>query len=86
MLFDITRIKYLQDYQFELEFENGAKGIIDFTEYLKKGGVFNKLKNKNYFRKAYVNTDLGTICWPGALDIAPETIYKKLKSNSKSTA
>ena len=83
MLFDVIKVKYTQDYQLELEFENGRKGTIDFNEYLKMGGMFNKLKNKSYFRKVYVNEDLGTICWPGALDIAPETLYAKLKGKKK---
>ncbi|MDI6731770.1 MAG: DUF2442 domain-containing protein [Candidatus Margulisbacteria bacterium] len=80
MLYDVLKIKHLEDYKLELEFENGVKGVIDFSVYLKKGGVFGKFKNMNYFRKAYINMELGTICWPGSLDIAPETLYAKLKS------
>lgn len=82
MLFDVINAKYIKDYQLEVEFEDGKKGIIDFNGYLKKGGVFKKLKDKNYFKRFYINEDLGTICWPDAQDIAPETLYSKLKQLS----
>lgn len=79
MLFDITKAKYIKNYEIELEFENGKRGIIDFNQFLKKGGVFKKLKDKKYFKKFYVNEDIGTICWPNSQDIAPETLYSKIK-------
>ena len=79
MLFDIINAKYIKDYEVELKFENGKKGIVDFNQFLEKGGIFKKLKDKKYFKKFYVNKELGTICWPDSQDIAPETLYSKLK-------
>lgn len=79
MLLDIIEAKYIDEYKIQIKFENGKKGIVDLTEYSKKGGVFRKLKDKNYFKKFYINEDLGTICWDDAQDIAPETLYSKLK-------
>jgi hypothetical protein len=35
--------------------------------------VFVRLQNPALFRQAYVAFD--TVCWPGELDIAPETLY-----------
>lgn len=32
-------------------------------------------KDLNYFKQVYVNKELGVLCWPGDVDIAPETIY-----------
>lgn len=79
MLLDIVSAKYIEDYKIRLKFENGKAGIVDFKEYLNKGGVFKKMKQKNFFKKFYINKDLGTICWPNDLDIAPETLYSKIK-------
>ncbi|MBU0502568.1 MAG: DUF2442 domain-containing protein [Candidatus Margulisbacteria bacterium] len=83
MLFDLIKAKYLEGYKLKLEFENGKTGIVDFCEYLNKGGIFKRLKNKEFFKKFYIDKDLGTICWPQNIDIAPETLYAKIKSGKK---
>lgn len=79
MIFDIIEAKYIEEYKIRVSFENGKEGIVDLKEYRKKGGLFDSLKDKNYFIKFYINKDLGTICWPNGLDIAPETLFSKLK-------
>jgi hypothetical protein len=82
MIFDVIDAKHIDDYNLKITFENGRKGIVDFSEFAKNGGVFNRFKKKNYFLKFFVNKDLGTICWPGGVDIAPETLYKKIGKQS----
>jgi hypothetical protein len=78
MLFDIIKAQHVEDYKINIAFENGQEGIVDLKEYCNKGGLFNNLKDKSYFMKFYVNRDIGTICWPDGLDIAPETLLAKL--------
>ena len=39
------------------------------------GGVFTRLKDPAKFRQAFVAFD--TVCWPGDIDIAPETLYDR---------
>ena len=58
----------------ELKFDTGEMRLFDATPYLEKG-VFKKLKNKTLFNQAYVAFD--TVCWPGNLDISPNTLYDK---------
>jgi hypothetical protein len=58
----------------ELKFNTGELRLFDATPYLEKG-VFKKLKNKTLFNQAYVAFD--TVCWPGNLDISPDTLYDK---------
>lgn len=58
----------------ELKFNTGEVRLFDATPYLDKG-VFKKLKNKTLFNQAYVAFD--TVCWPGNLDISPDTLYLK---------
>ncbi|MBL0289966.1 MAG: DUF2442 domain-containing protein [Betaproteobacteria bacterium] len=41
-------------------------------------GVFQRLKDPILFRQAYVAFD--TVCWPGNLDIAPETLYDRSRA------
>ena len=75
MLVDAVEVKYIEDYKLEITFETGEKGIVDLREFIHDGGVFSRFKDLDYFKKVYVNEELGVLCWPGDLDIAPETIY-----------
>ena len=73
---DVIKIRYLKDYIYHIEFDNGVSGEVDFSQYIGRGTVFLPLANKSIFKKAKI--DGGTISWPNGADIAPETIYKKL--------
>jgi len=53
----------------------GGKGIVDLQRYADKGGVFSRLSDMEYFGKVYANNELGVLCWPDSLDVAPETLY-----------
>jgi len=70
----VTQVKARDDYTLELEFSTGERKIFDAGPYLEKG-VFSRLKDPTLFRQAYLAFD--TVCWPGNLDIAPETLYDR---------
>jgi len=74
---DLIEAKYIDGYTLELLFENGRKGTYDFSTYIKRGGVFSRFSDLSYFRSFYVNKELGVLCWPDGLDIAPETLYHR---------
>lgn len=76
-MYDIKEIKYIERYKIEITFENEKKGIVDFEEYIKKGGVFERFSDIEYFKEAYIDKELGVLCWPNEVDIAPETLYTK---------
>lgn len=61
-----------EDFSLELWFDTGAHRLFDARPYLDKG-VFVRLQDFAMFKQAYVAMD--TVCWPGNLDIAPETLY-----------
>ena len=72
---DVVSAVYKGDYRIEVTFEDGKKGIVDFTKYLDKGGVFERLKDKEFFSQFEVNQELGTLSWQNEIDVAPETLY-----------
>jgi len=72
---DVVSAVYKGDYRIEVTFEDGKKGIVDFTKYLEKGGVFERLKDKDFFASFEVNQELGTLSWQNEIDVAPETLY-----------
>ena len=73
MYWVITELTYIDGYKFKLTFMDGESGIVDLSAYSKRGGVFSRFSDLDYFRQVYV--DSGVLCWPGDVDIAPETIY-----------
>lgn len=71
------------DFHLELKFSTGEAGLFDMRPYLDKG-VFRRLQDLALFKQAYVAFD--TVCWPGNLDIAPETLYDRSRSKHDSSA
>jgi len=72
---DVTRIEYRSGYSFFIEFDDGLSAVIDFSDYLDRGPVFEPLRDIGFLRQARIEG--GTIAWPNGADIAPETLYEK---------
>jgi len=68
----VTKVVPSENYHLEIEFSTGEKKVFNALPYLSKG-IFQRLQDKRLFMQAYVALD--TVCWPGDLDIAPETLY-----------
>jgi len=79
---DVVFAVYKGDYRIEVTFEDGKKGIVDFTKYLEKGGVFERLNDKEFFARFEVNQELGTLSWQNEIDVAPETLYAEATGSS----
>lgn len=77
----IKKIQYKGKYTYHIQFENDQKGNINFQPFL-WGEVFEPLKDKDYFKKAFIDKTSGSIAWPNGVDIAPETLYQQILSQS----
>jgi len=75
MVHDIVGAIYKDGYRIELEFDDGKRGVVDFSKYVDKGGVFERFKDMEFFRGFSVNDQLGTLTWGNEVDVAPETLY-----------
>jgi len=71
MILQVTRARYVDGYRFELEFNDGHVGIADLGDRL-QGPVFGPLRDVNRFRQGRLDPDVGTLVWPGDIDLAPE--------------
>ena len=75
MIHDVVSATYQGSYRIEITFDDGERGIVDFTPYLKRGGVFKRFRDLTFFREFHVDEELGTLTWGDEIDIAPETLY-----------
>ncbi|MDO9288868.1 MAG: DUF2442 domain-containing protein [Thermodesulfovibrionales bacterium] len=70
----IIEANYVRDYVIKVKFDDGTVKILNLESYIKRGGVFSELKDKEYFKRFFI--DLNTLCWPNGADIAPERLYE----------
>lgn len=70
----IIKAEYVDDYRIRAEFNDGSVKMLNLEPYIKRGGIFSELENKEYFKRFFI--DLNTLCWPNGADIAPERLYE----------
>ncbi|MFN0111651.1 MAG: DUF2442 domain-containing protein [Blastocatellia bacterium] len=68
----VIGFKANDDYSLDLKFNDGSFKRFDVTPYLELG-VFQELKDLNYFRRAQLA--YGTVQWPNEQDFGPDTLY-----------
>jgi hypothetical protein len=71
----VVAVKVVAPFTLEVTFKDGfhRRYEMDLTN---RSGVFEPLKDPDYFAKAFVDEELGTVCWPNGVDIAPERLYE----------
>ena len=75
MIHDVVSASYKGEYKIQVTFDDGKKGIVDFSKYLNKGGIFSRFKDINFFKDFSINRELGVLTWRDEIDVAPETLY-----------
>ena len=74
----VTKAKYIQDYQIELQFSDGSAGIVDLKNEFNKP-IFKPLKDIDYFKNFKLNS--WTLEWENGADFAPEFLYELTNKN-----
>jgi len=72
MLCDVVSVSPKQDFQIDIEYENGERRRFDMRPLLQMK-PWSRIATAALFTRASV--DYGTVVWPGNIDIAPETLY-----------
>lgn len=73
MRYYIVSAKYIENFKVLIEFEDGKKGEIDFSNEF-DGPIFKPLKNIGFFKK--FNIEGKTLHWQNGADFAPEYLYE----------
>ena len=75
MIHDVVAAEYCGGREIKLTFDDGKTGTVDFTRYLTKGGVFERFRDLEFFKRFTIETQPGVLTWGDGIDIAPETLY-----------
>lgn len=75
---DVVEVRYVRDYIVWLRFQDGTAGEVDIEPSF-KGPVFEPLRDIDFFKRARVDPEIGTIVWPNGADVAPETLYERVR-------
>ena len=75
MLKDIIAAQPLENYHLYLQFEDGVEGVVDLGQCVEFSGVFTLLEDPEYFSKAQVHPELGTVFWDNGADLDPDVLY-----------
>ena len=65
----VKKVKYLNDYKLEVEFNSGEIKVVDLSNHL-DGEIFEPLKKVEYFKTVKVNPEFETIYWENGADIS----------------
>jgi len=77
--------QYIGGYCLRLAFSDGIEAELCFEDEL-NGGVFEALRDKNYFRTFLFREQFGSIEWDNGADFSPEMLYQKASQRQNMTA
>jgi hypothetical protein len=79
-MWTVVKVRALPDYRLEIEFEDGLHGILDYSHVM-WGPVFEPLRDPERWAEAGIDED-GAVRWPNGADLAPDTMYERLKAQT----
>lgn len=78
---DITAVEVVRHGVLRLTFADGLSGEADVLDRM-RGPVFEDARTPEGFAKVEVDSETGTVVWPGGADLAPDTLYERIKSGA----
>jgi len=76
---DITDVSVPRHGVLILTFEDGTTGEVEVIQRM-RGPVFEEARTVEGFAKVEVDPESGTVVWPGEADLAPDTLYLRVKT------
>jgi hypothetical protein len=76
---DITAVDVVRHGVLRLTFADGLIGEVDVLDRM-RGPAFEDACTPEGFAKVKTDTETGTVVWPGGADLAPDTLYERVRS------
>ena len=78
---DITVVTVPRHGVLRLTFADGVAGEVEVLERM-RGPVFAEARTPDGFAKVVVDAETGTVVWPGRADLAPDTLYERVRTGT----
>lgn len=78
MLRDVVTVQALPERRLHVKFDDGIEGVVDVAQLVEFTGVFEPLRDPEFFERATVHPELGTVCWPNNADLDSDVLYAKV--------
>jgi hypothetical protein len=79
LLPDITEVTVVRHGVLRLTFEDGLSGEVDVLD-RPWGPVFERARTPEGFAEARFDPEIRTVAWPNGADLAPDTLYERLRT------
>jgi len=71
----VVGVAVIQPHLMRLLFDDGVVRDVRYVAGESPGSLVRDLDDPEYFAKARVDPDAGTVVWPNGLDLAPEVLH-----------
>jgi Protein of unknown function (DUF2442) len=78
---DITDAAVVRHGVLHLRFADGLTGEVDVLNRM-RGPVFHPARTPEGLAKVSVDPETGTVVWPGGADLAPDTLYERVRTGA----
>jgi Protein of unknown function (DUF2442) len=78
---DITAVAVVNHGTLKLTFADGLSGEVDVLDRM-RGPIFEGARTTEGFVRVMVDRETGTVVWPGGADLAPDTLYERVRSGA----
>ena len=78
---DITSVTAVRHGVLALAFADGTSGELNVLNRM-HGPVFAEARTPKGFDHVSIDHETGTVTWPGGADLAPDTLYFRIKSGA----
>jgi hypothetical protein len=76
---DITAVTVVRHGVLRLTFSDGLTAEVEVLDRM-HGPIFEQARTQAGFAQAAVDEETGTVVWPGGADLAPDTLYTRVRS------
>ncbi len=78
---DITEAAIVRHCVLGLRFADGLRGEVEVLDRM-RGPVFEQARTPKGFAEVTVDRETGTVVWPGGADLAPDTLYERVRTGA----
>jgi Protein of unknown function (DUF2442) len=78
---DITAAIVVRHGVLRLTFADGLSGEVEVLPRM-RGPVFDQARTAEGFAEVELDPETGTVVWPGGADLAPDTLYERVRTGA----